>query len=68
MGVCDDAWPLPPAQCTNLLQIENEFYSTIRPKRVTRPGQTPIVALHDRGVEYIEVRCMDLNPYLARRH
>ncbi|HSC74802.1 MAG TPA: glutamate--cysteine ligase [Pseudomonadales bacterium] len=48
----------------NLLQIENEFYSTIRPKRVTKPGETPIVALHESGVEYIEVRCLDLNPYL----
>ncbi len=49
---------------TNLLQIENEFYSTIRPKRVTDSGETPIRALHERGVEYIEVRCMDLDPYL----
>lgn len=49
---------------THLLQIENEFYSTIRPKRVTRSGETPILALHERGVEYIEVRCLDLNPYL----
>ena len=49
---------------TNLLQIENEFYSTIRPKRVTRSGETPIRALHERGVEYIEVRCMDLDPFL----
>lgn len=49
---------------TNLLQIENEFYSTIRPKRVAQPGETPILALHERGVEYIEVRCLDLNPYL----
>lgn len=49
---------------TNLLQIENEFYSTIRPKRVTRSGETPIFALFERGVEYIEVRSMDINPYL----
>ena len=48
---------------TNLLQIENEFYSTIRPKRVARSGETPIRALHERGVEYIEVRCLDLDPY-----
>jgi glutamate--cysteine ligase len=48
----------------NLLQIENEFYSTIRPKRVTRSGETPILALHERGVEYIEVRCLDLNSFL----
>lgn len=49
---------------TSLLQIENEFYSTIRPKRVTESGETPILALHERGVEYIEVRCLDLNPFL----
>lgn len=48
---------------THLLQIENEFYSTIRPKRTTRRGETPIKALRERGVEYIEVRCIDLNPF-----
>ncbi len=48
---------------TNLLQIENEFYSTIRPKRTAKIGQTALMALHDGGVEYIEVRCIDLNPY-----
>ena len=49
---------------TALLQIENEFYSPIRPKRVTESGETPIGALGERGVEYIEVRCIDVNPYL----
>ncbi len=49
---------------THLLQIENEFYSTIRPKRTTRSGEVPLWALWERGVEYIEVRCIDLNPYL----
>ncbi len=48
----------------HLLQIENEFYSTIRPKRVTEGGETALQALWQRGVEYIEVRCVDLNPYL----
>ncbi|MGK0441058.1 MAG: glutamate--cysteine ligase [Pseudohongiellaceae bacterium] len=47
-----------------LLQIENEFYSTIRPKRVTESGEIPLGALQQRGVEYIEVRCIDVNPYL----
>jgi len=50
---------------THLLQIENEFYSTIRPKRTSRSGETPLKALRERGVEYIEVRCMDLNPFNA---
>ncbi|TLF48240.1 glutamate--cysteine ligase [Halomonas urmiana] len=48
----------------NILQIENEYYSDIRPKRVTRHDETPSQALEARGVEYIEVRCLDLNPFL----
>jgi glutamate--cysteine ligase len=48
---------------TSLLQIENEFYSSIRPKRTTQSGETALQALRLRGVEYIEVRCVDLNPY-----
>ena len=48
---------------TTLLQIENEFYGTIRPKRVIRSGERPLHALRQRGVEYIEVRCMDLDPF-----
>ena len=49
---------------TSLLQIENEFYGTIRPKRSIRPGERALHALGDRGVEYVEVRCLDLNPFL----
>ena len=49
---------------TALLQIENEYYSPIRPKRVTRSAEMPLHALSERGVEYIEVRCLDLNPFL----
>ncbi|MES2297434.1 MAG: glutamate--cysteine ligase [Pseudomonadota bacterium] len=48
---------------TNVLQIENEYYSTIRPKRVIRTGERPIQALCRRGVQYIEVRCMDVDPF-----
>jgi glutamate--cysteine ligase len=49
---------------TSLLQIENEFYGTIRPKRVIYPGERPLHALRERGVEYVEVRCMDLDPFV----
>jgi glutamate--cysteine ligase len=49
---------------TSLLQIENEFYGTIRPKRVIFPGERPLHALRERGVEYVEVRCMDLDPFV----
>jgi glutamate--cysteine ligase len=47
---------------TALLQIENEFYSSIRPKRTAASGEAPLHALQEQGVEYIEVRCVDLNP------
>lgn len=49
---------------TFLLQIENEFYGTIRPKRPILSGERPLTALRSRGVEYVEVRCLDLNPFL----
>jgi glutamate--cysteine ligase len=49
---------------TSLLQIENEFYGTIRPKRVIYPGERPLHALRERGVEYVEVRLLDLNPFV----
>ena len=49
---------------TNILQIENEYYSNIRPKRVTYTGERPIQALVARGVQYVEVRLLDINPFL----
>lgn len=48
---------------TTLLQIENEFYGTIRAKRVIRRSERPLHALRERGVEYVEARLMDLNPF-----
>ena len=49
---------------SNVLQIENEYYSDIRPKRVTQSGEKPVHALMERGVQYIEVRNTDINPLL----
>lgn len=48
----------------NLLQIENEYYAPVRPKRVARSGEKPTTALQQRGVEYIEIRSIDLDPFL----
>lgn len=47
----------------NQLQIENEYYSPIRPKRVAMSGERPTVALRRGGIEYVEVRSLDLNVY-----
>lgn len=48
---------------TSVLQIENEFYCSIRPKRSVARGERPLAALGRQGVEYIEVRCIDLDPF-----
>ncbi len=45
----------------NLLQIENEYYSSIRPKRVAHSGERPTAALRRGGVEYVEIRALDIN-------
>jgi len=47
----------------NILQIENEYYSTIRPKQPLVKNEKPIHALAQRGVQYIELRSIDLNIY-----
>jgi len=46
---------------TNILQIENEYYSSIRPKQVALSGERPTIALRKRGVRYVELRALDLN-------
>ena len=45
----------------NILQIENEYYSTIRPKPSKASKHRPLVALGETGVDYVEVRTLDLN-------
>jgi glutamate--cysteine ligase len=47
----------------NILQIENEYYSFIRPKRVARSGERPTKALLRAGVEYVEVRALDVSAF-----
>jgi len=49
----------------NLLQIENEYYGTIRPKQIARSGEPPTLALSRRGVLYVEVRSLDVDPFQA---
>ncbi len=48
---------------TNILQIENEYYSSIRPKQITGRCERPNTVLRQRGIQYIEVRCMDIDPW-----
>src|SRR5271168_986745 len=47
----------------NILQIENEYYSFIRPKRIARSGERPTKALQRAGVEYVEVRALDVSAF-----
>ncbi|WMY97527.1 MAG: glutamate--cysteine ligase [Arsenophonus sp.] len=48
---------------TNLLQIENEFYAPIRPKRILKNHRSLIDALSKDGIEYLEIRILDINPF-----
>ena len=53
-----------PSQINDhVLQIENEYYSLVRPKQVPEAGETPSQALANRGVGYVELRAVDVNPY-----
>src|SRR5271170_7765398 len=47
----------------NILQIENEYYSFIRPKRIARSGERPTKPLQRAGVEYVEVRALDVSAF-----
>jgi len=48
---------------TNILQIENEYYSSIRPKQTTARCERPNTTLRQRGIQYVEVRCLDIDPF-----
>ncbi len=62
IGVDDEAGN--PIQINDhILQIENEYYSPIRPKQVANRGETPTEALENRGIAYVEFRAIDLDPY-----
>jgi len=47
----------------NILQIENEYYSTIRPKQILKGNEKPTLALKRRGVSYVELRSLDVNAF-----
>ncbi len=48
---------------TNILQIENEYYSSVRPKRVLKGFEKPTDALESRGIQYVELRSVDINAF-----
>ena len=47
----------------NILQIENEYYSTVRPKQLLKDNEKPTSALHQRGIQYVEIRSLDVNAF-----
>ena len=48
---------------TNILQIENEYYSTVRPKQILEGFEKPIDSLLSRGIRYVELRSVDINAF-----
>lgn len=63
IGMCKDGEYLQLS--TSILQIENEYYSFIRPKNRARSGERPTLALRRRGVQYVEMRALDIDPDAA---
>lgn len=59
----DDSQGNPIQINDHILQIENEYYSPIRPKQITKSGEAPSTALAERGIAYVEFRAIDLDPY-----
>ena len=47
----------------NILQIENEYYSTVRPKQIALDNEKPTTALDKRGIAYVEIRSLDINAF-----
>lgn len=48
---------------TNILQIENEYYSSVRPKQILEGFEKPTCALERRGIQYVELRSVDINAF-----
>lgn len=48
---------------TNILQIENEYYSSVRPKQILQGNEKPSTALKKRGIQYVELRSLDVNAF-----
>lgn len=62
LGV-DDEQGSPVQINDHILQIENEYYANIRPKQVANTSETPTHALQNRGIAYVELRAVDVDPY-----
>ncbi len=47
----------------HILQKESEFYSSIRFKSDVKKGESHLDALKSKGINYIEIRSIDLDPF-----
>jgi glutamate--cysteine ligase len=63
IGLLDEQG-IPQQISTGILQIENELYDTVRPKRSGPSGSRPATLLKNEGIEYLELRGIDINPFI----
>jgi glutamate--cysteine ligase len=63
MGLFDEQG-VPQQISTGILQIENELYDIVRPKRSGPSGSRPAALLKNEGIEYLELRGIDINPFI----
>ena len=59
-----DKHGIPQQISSGILQIENELYDTVRPKRSGPNGSRPAILLKNKGIEYLELRGVDINPFI----
>lgn len=62
LGICDDEGQYQQLNA-NLLQIENEYYSSVRPKQIAKTDESPLLAMHRRGIQYLELRSVDIDVF-----
>lgn len=48
-----------------VFQVEDEHYALVRPKRVSGREERMMAAILRDGIEYIEVRAFDINPFVS---
>jgi len=62
-NISHDSNSEPQQLNSNILQIENEYYTTVRPKQIAQQDESHFKALQQRGIRYVELRSLDINPF-----
>jgi glutamate--cysteine ligase len=62
MGIIENGEYKQLSDC--VLQTEDEHYAMVRPKSNVKPDQRQWHGLSNKGIEYLEIRALDINPFV----